>query len=259
MVKAAGCPVHGLAISPSSTTIYSGDHTGVLRLHDLPTCQLISEFPGGAGKCRVIRVQKSEAIATGGQDGVIRLWDCRKKRCVSALKNHSGGIVDLQFSVDKKHLLVASKDGSLKQWDLSTLRNPETVSSSEPISQLSLTPTQAATLHNSGVLKLWDLRTFEMVSSTQTVEGHCFGVESGSGRVSYVCGRKSFQVYRLDTGVQTCAHKVKWKTPMVCRELSQIYCVCADSAVISLWGVHKPLLVVDPPQGYAWEQIVSQT
>lgn len=257
MIQSNKTAVLSLAVSTNSATIYSGDSSGLIRLHDLHTQQLISEFQGGAGKCRVIRVQKTDWVLTGGQDGVIRLWDCRKKRCVHALKNHSGQIMDLQLAANKRHLIVGAKDGSLKQWDLSSNRSPETISSSEPISQVAVTSSHIVSFHSSGLLKLWSPLTFELLASAQTIEGKCFESDSGGSGI-YVCGRKTFQVYK-NNGSQTCDEKVKWANPVCCQELGQVYCVCCDpSAALSVWGVNKQLLTMEQPQGYAWEQIVPE-
>jgi len=111
--------------------------------------------------------------------------------------------------------------------------------------------------HSNGLLKLWSPLTFELLASAQTIEGKCLEPESG-GTGLYVCGRKSFQVYKND-GAQTCDAKVKWTNPVCCQELGQVYCVCCDpAAALSVWGVNKQQLTMEQPQGFAWEQIVPE-
>lgn len=188
---------------------------------------------------------------------MVRLWDCRKKRCVHALKNHSGQITDLKIAGNKRNLVVGSKDGSLKMWDLSSNRTPETISSSEPISQVDVTGNCVISMHALGVIKVWSAVTFELMTTVQTIEGRCFETEGAEGKM-FVAGRKSLQVYKTD-GTQTCDYHVKWCPPLLCTDISQLYCVCSDPhQALSLWGINKSLLSTEEPQGFAWEQIVPE-
>ena len=56
-------------------------------------------------------------IATGGKDGIGRVWDTDTGRELLTLKGHAGGILSLAFSSDGKRILTVSKDGSAKLWD----------------------------------------------------------------------------------------------------------------------------------------------
>ena len=55
-------------------------------------------------------------LATGGDSGVITLWDTATGQEVLTLRGHSGAISRLTFSADGRFLASASKDGSVKLW-----------------------------------------------------------------------------------------------------------------------------------------------
>ena len=54
--------------------------------------------------------------ATGGQDGIARLWDVRTGRLLHMLDGHSD-ILDVRFSRDGTRLATTALDGSARVWD----------------------------------------------------------------------------------------------------------------------------------------------
>lgn len=71
-------------------------------------------------------------LASGGQDGVIRMWDVRKARsCLAELtltgttdggKAHFDSILGITFASDGLSLVSASKDKTLRLWDALELK-----------------------------------------------------------------------------------------------------------------------------------------
>ena len=61
----------------------------------------------------------SAVIATGSDDGTIRLWDQRKAGSPAwrTLRGHVGWVKNTE-PVDARHLLSASFDGTLRLWDI---------------------------------------------------------------------------------------------------------------------------------------------
>lgn len=61
-------------------------------------------------------------LLTTGLDGVARVWDAGKARCIRSYAGHSKGIRDAVFSPDNKSFLTAGYDRAIRLWDMETGR-----------------------------------------------------------------------------------------------------------------------------------------
>ncbi len=59
-------------------------------------------------------------LISGGEDGLICLWDLAEKKLKQVLMGHSGRINALAVSGDGRHLFSGGKDRNLRMWDLQT-------------------------------------------------------------------------------------------------------------------------------------------
>ena len=55
-------------------------------------------------------------LATGGDDGQIRIWDLLTKSCVAVLKDHYSAVTSLSFAPDGRTLLSGGRDGVVMAW-----------------------------------------------------------------------------------------------------------------------------------------------
>ncbi|MDE0020751.1 MAG: hypothetical protein OXT69_05170 [Candidatus Poribacteria bacterium] len=65
-------------------------------------------------------------LASGGVDGLVRLWGTNNGELKAVLKGHTGGIGALAYSPDGRYLVSGASDGSAQLWNID-------VSSSKPI------------------------------------------------------------------------------------------------------------------------------
>lgn len=72
----------------------------------------------------VLHLENSHVIATGDDDGVVKVWDLRLatsgKACVMELKDHEGTVTDMAYRESEKMLLTSAGDGTLGVFDMRT-------------------------------------------------------------------------------------------------------------------------------------------
>ena len=57
-------------------------------------------------------------MATGGVDGVVRLWSFVKAGVIAEGRGHSGAIRSLKFAPDGRQLVSAGDDGAVLVWNV---------------------------------------------------------------------------------------------------------------------------------------------
>ncbi len=93
-------------VNPPEVAIYdTASHKEWLRFKPGIDCVAAAFTPDG------------KRLATGGDTGIITLWDAATGQEVLTLRGHSGAISRLTFSADGRFLASSSKDGSVKLWE----------------------------------------------------------------------------------------------------------------------------------------------
>jgi WD40 repeat protein len=71
-------------------------------------------------------------LASGGADGVAKLWSVATGQERAALKGHAGEVLGVAFSPDGKTLASASADGTVRLWDTATGREQSVIQAEHP-------------------------------------------------------------------------------------------------------------------------------
>jgi serine/threonine protein kinase len=59
-------------------------------------------------------------LVSGGEDGVVRVWDLQSEEVRRELKGHTGKILSVALSRDGERILTAGDDGTVRLWQLSS-------------------------------------------------------------------------------------------------------------------------------------------
>lgn len=114
-----------VAFSPEGSLLAIGEAHGQMRLLDLRTWSLNEPLPSepGAGVSALAFSPNGDLLAAGyGHDqGTIRVWNTLSGQLRGQLTNHTSNISGLVFSPDGQRLFSASRDETIRVWDVAKL------------------------------------------------------------------------------------------------------------------------------------------
>jgi WD40 repeat protein len=117
--------VYSVSFSPDGRQLASGgSYDNSVRLWSMP-----EGVPGPvlqhAGSVRCVAFSCSNLLASGGSDGIVRLWDVsgisqQQQKPMRELRGHSSTISSMAFSPDGSQLVSGSWDKNLRLWSVAT-------------------------------------------------------------------------------------------------------------------------------------------
>jgi len=126
-----GSWVPSMAFTPDGQTLVSGSFDNTVKVWETSTGKLrrsitnpnrfeaLGSIPHQAiDRINAIALDPSgTVVASGGNDGTIRLWDIASGRELRALNGHSSGVKSLAFHPDGRLLASGAEDATIKLWD----------------------------------------------------------------------------------------------------------------------------------------------
>lgn len=107
-------------------------------------------------------------IATGGEDGKVKLWNANSGFCFVTFPEHSAAISSVEFAKGGQVLFTASLDGTVRAYDLIRYRNFRTFTSPTPVqfSSLAVDPSGdvvCAGSQDSFEIYMWSVQTGKLL------------------------------------------------------------------------------------------------
>jgi WD40 repeat protein len=82
---------------------------------------------GHEGSARCVAFSRGgELLASGGEDGTVRLWRSADGEAVACLEGHTGPVRAVAVSPDRRFVYSGGTDGTLRRWSVGPLPVPET-------------------------------------------------------------------------------------------------------------------------------------
>ncbi|KAG9313612.1 WD40-repeat-containing domain protein [Chiua virens] len=115
-----------------------------------------------------------QTIATGGDDGKLKVWSIHSGFCFVTFSEHTAPVVDVTFAKQGSVLFSASLDGTVRAYDLVRYRNFRTFTSPSPVqfSALAVDPSGevvAAGSTDSFEIFMWSVQTGKLLD---VLSGH---------------------------------------------------------------------------------------
>lgn len=133
-----------IATDSFSTILPSAIH--VKRIASDPSEQCgdsVIEFSHGGRSNRAVWGPLNRTIISGGEDGVVRVWDVETMTVIHESDKETGhqkAVTSLTKSVDGSHLLTGSIDKSAKLWDIRSMKLVKTYKTENPVNAVTLSP-----------------------------------------------------------------------------------------------------------------------
>jgi WD40 repeat protein/serine/threonine protein kinase len=171
-----------------------------------PVLTLAGHLNGAGG---VAFSPDSRRLATGGVDGIVKLWDLRTGQEAFTLRGHTNYIRSVRFSPDGQRLVTASHDGTVRLWDAAPLPadeiSPEVLTlRGYPggVKGVAFCPLGQclAAIGSKGTVTVWDVGTWKELYTVDQHRGSTLAFSPDGRFLASGFPKKSVRVWDVTTG-----------------------------------------------------------
>ncbi|MCG5057105.1 MAG: serine/threonine protein kinase [Limnoraphis sp. WC205] len=169
--------VYSVAYSPDGCIIASGSEDKTLKLWNQRNGELLYRLSEHLDQVLCVSFTQFESslvpfnsysefhpqsslFASGGADGLIKIWQFGQLKSLQTLDGHSGAVYTLAFSPDRQFLVSGSGDRTIKLWNFHTGETLNTLKGhDDEVVSIAVSPDGQllASASREGIVKLWDI------------------------------------------------------------------------------------------------------
>lgn len=130
-------PVLAMDFDATSTLVATGSADSTVKIWDAAGGFATHSFRGHRGLVTCVRFMPDKknwwTLFTGGEDGQIRVWDLKKKACISVLDSHVSVVRGLDVTANRQQLVSAGRDRVVNIWNLDGFDLQRTIPAGEGV------------------------------------------------------------------------------------------------------------------------------
>jgi WD40 repeat protein len=250
--------VRRVLFSPDGTCLASAGDDGAVWCWDVPTAAGRAGAPRwgrpageetgvrhSGGAFSLAFSPSGELLASGGEDGAIRVFHRRKRAVVATLAGHGSRVLSLAFSADATVLASTGEDRTIRLWDVATARPTVTVSRRlDRVRPVVFTPDgqRLASAGDDGTVRLWNPRTGAL---TARLAGHTSWARSlaftpDGTHLATAANDRTVGMWDLATGVRTTFARDVWIRRICFSPDGTRLAGAGDDGDLRLWSPANP-------------------
>jgi WD40 repeat protein len=178
--------VNSVVFASDGAQVLSGSRDKTVRLWDAESGKELRRFVGHTGEVFSVALSPDGRYALSGggtfahneqADNSCRLWDVTSGVEVACLTGHDDIVSAVAFCTDGKTALSASWDGTIRFWDLKTVKALRQLKMSDAVNCLAISPDGKFILAGArnGEVLLWD---FDSLLTVNSFTGYTTAVEA---------------------------------------------------------------------------------
>jgi WD40 repeat protein len=207
--------VTSLAFRPDGRFLASGGgrsgQRGEVTIWDLAPAPRPRVLRGHALLAMVVAFNAEGRLASGGADGLIKVWDLAANRAILTLKGHQGTVTGVAFIPDSPLIASSGADGTVRLWSGATAKQVHTFEGHKGATRFLAISADGRFLASAGVEKgkgaitIWDIPSRHV---HRRLAAHVWGMGgiafSPDGRRLASCGAdQTVRVHEVEDGRET--------------------------------------------------------
>lgn len=207
----------------STKMLYTaGKYNTSIKVWDLETNDQVMDLDDHIASVTCMQLHPdSKTLITGSKDATLKLWDLglapqtsldstsNIDSCINTFEAHTAEITSVSY--DNEYLLSASRDKSIRQWDLTTGNCVQTLEATlshnsgtnikdSTVEALQSVGAALATGSKDGIIRLWDLRSGKVVRTLLKHQGPITSLQFDSTKIITGSTDANISVSDLRTG-----------------------------------------------------------
>lgn len=210
--KPHSTPVVVLAVDRTSTLLATGGTDGTVKVWDIAGGYLTHTFRGPSVLVSALRffevVGRAEEdarsrgkkgskgdegsneatvnyrLASGSQDGKVKIWDLHKRKAIANLDSHVSDVTAIDYSPEQDAIVTGSRDKTIIWWDARSWKQRKVLPCLELVEAVGFVDEGRITFSGgaNGCLRLWDSEIGRELSPKQAAKSEEEGIVAGFHR-----------------------------------------------------------------------------